>query len=261
MKESAPVLLRLENSTAYVSLNRPEQHNAFNPEMVSALTEVFSNLEARDNVRAVVLTGIGRSFCAGADLASMRAAGNYTFEENLKDAESIIDLMSAVNDCPHPVIGRINGAAFGGGAGLVSCCDIAIAVRRARFAFSEVRLGLVPAVISPFVIAKIGQGWARELFMTGERFSAEQAMEFGLLHYVVDEDELDAKVSERLAELMQAAPEAVRAAKQLIQQVERGSFQGARDYAVNLIAERRVSDEGQEGASAFLEKREPWWRG
>jgi methylglutaconyl-CoA hydratase len=260
MNDPAPVHIQVDDSFATVSLNRPDQHNAFNPDMVKALTSAFTNLSMRLDVRAIVLTGNGRSFCAGADLASMRDAANFTYQENLDDAQGIVDLMAVVNDCPHPVIGRINGAAIGGGVGLVSCCDIAVAVSRAKFAFSEVRLGLVPAVISPFVIAKIGQSSARELFLTGQRFDAHRAKEIGLVHYVVGETELDAKIREILQMLQQSAPGAVRAAKRMIRDVSRTSYEEARILAVRLIADRRATDEGKEGTTAFLEKREPWWR-
>ena len=153
-----------------VALNRPEQHNAMNPAIMAGLSDIFGGLPARDDVRVVVLTGNGRSFCAGADLAFMRAAADYTFDQNVADGQAIFDLMQAVDSCPQPVVGRVNGAAIGGGAGLVSCCDIVVADERATFAFSEARLGIVPAVISPFVLARIGPSHARELFLTGERF-------------------------------------------------------------------------------------------
>src|SRR5690606_38597810 len=148
-----------------IALNRPEQHNAMNPAIMAGLLEVFGRLPARDDVRVVVLTGNGRSFCAGADLAFMRAAADYTFDQNVAAGQSIYGWMLAVGSCPQPVVGRVNGAAIGGGAGLVSCCDIVVADERATFGFSEVRLGIVPAVISPFVLARIGPGNARELFL------------------------------------------------------------------------------------------------
>ena len=210
--------------------------------------------------RVVVLTGNGRSFCAGGDLNSMRAASDFNFAENVRDGEAIFDLMLAVDSCPKPVIGRVNGAAIGGGVGLVSCCDIVVAVERAKFGFSETRLGIVPAVISPFVIAKIGAPQARELFLTGERFDAHRAQQLGLVNYVVAEEELDAKVQERVEQLLQAAPRAQTAAKELIRTVTHQPKEAMREYTATLIARLRASEEGKEGMSAFLEKRKPSWQ-
>lgn len=254
------VLSRRDGAVLWVTLNRPESHNALNPAMIAALTAVFHSLPAQPDVRVVVLTGNGRSFCAGADLAFMRAAADYTFAENVADGEAIFDLMTAVDTCPLPVIGRVNGAAIGGGVGLVSCCDIVVAAERAKFAFSETRLGIVPAVISPFVLAKIGVGNGRELFLTGERFSAQHAQEIGLVQHVVAEEVLDEVVAERIASLLQAAPGAQAAAKELIRTVAHQPQVAMRDYTVRLIAERRASDEGREGMSSFLEKRAPEWQ-
>jgi len=254
------MVCRQEGPVLWVTLNRPESHNAMNPAMIEALTAVFLSLPSQPDVRVVVLTGNGRSFCAGADLAFMRAAADYTFAENAADGEAIFDLMTAVDTCPQPVVGRINGAAIGGGVGLVSCCDIVVAVERAKFAFSEARLGIVPAVISPFVLAKIGVGNGRELFLTGERFSAERARQIGLVQHVVTEEDLDTAVADRLNNLLQAAPGAQAAAKELIRTVAHQPKDTMRQYTARLIAERRASQEGREGMSAFLEKRKPEWQ-
>lgn len=259
MKE-AVVLVNLHNQVATVSLNRPEQHNAFNPQMVAELTAIFRQLSRRDDIRVVVLTGKGRSFCAGADLSAMRAAADYSFAQNLADGQAIFDLMAAVDGCPKPVVGRINGAAIGGGAGLVSCCDIVVAVERAKFAFSEARLGIAPAVISPFVLAKIGPTYGRELFLTGERFDAHHARRIGLAHHLTSDEALDDKVAERVDELLQAAPGAQAAIKELIPAVAYQPKEAQRDLTTELIAQRRASDEGREGMSAFLEKRPPSWQ-
>jgi methylglutaconyl-CoA hydratase len=193
-------------------------------------------------------------------LHAMRAAADYTFAQNVADGQAIFDLMQAVDCCTKPVVGRINGAAIGGGAGLVSCCDVVVAVERAIFAFSEARLGIVPAVISPFVLAKIGVGNGRELFLTGERFSAHRAKEVGLVQHVVAAETLDEKVAERVAQLLEAAPGAQTAVKDLIRDVAYRPKQALRSYTSDLIARRRASDEGREGMSAFLEKRRPWWQ-
>ncbi|VAW32166.1 Methylglutaconyl-CoA hydratase [hydrothermal vent metagenome] len=249
-----------EDAVLTVALNRPEVHNAMTPTMIAELTAVFKTIPSREDVRVVVLTGNGRSFCAGADLSFMRAAADYTFAENVQDGEAIFDLMLMIDQCPKPVVGRVNGAAIGGGVGLVSCCDIVVAVERAKFGFSETRLGIVPAVISPFVLAKIGVGNGRELFLTGERFNAHHAQQIGLVNYVVPDDELDANVAERVSQLLQAAPGAQAAAKNLIRQVAHQPKEAVRDTTANLIAQRRDSDEGREGMSAFLQKRKPWWQ-
>ncbi|WP_420630473.1 enoyl-CoA hydratase-related protein [Candidatus Leptofilum sp.] len=254
------VALRQDGTVLTVALNRPEVHNAMTPTMIKELTAVFQSIPEKEDVRVVVLTGNGRSFCAGADLSFMRAAADYTFAENVQDGEGIFDLMLMIEQCPRPVVGRINGAAIGGGVGLVSCCDIVVAVDSAKFGFSEARLGIVPAVISPFVVGKIGVGNARELFLTGERFDAAKAQQIGLVNHVVAEDELDTAVSERIHQLLQAAPGAQAAAKALIRQVAYQPKAAMRGTTSELIARLRDSDEGREGMSSFLEKRKPWWQ-
>lgn len=261
MSESIqPVSVTQEGGVLTVTLNRPDHHNAMNPAIMTELTRIFSELPARDDVRVVVLTGNGRSFCAGADLSFMRAAADYTFDQNLADGQAIFDLMLAVDRCPRPVVGRVNGAAIGGGAGLVSCCDIVIAVEQATFGFSEARLGILPAVISPFVLARIGPAHARELFLTGERFDARRAQSIGLVHHVVAENELNAAVEERVEQLLLAAPMAQAAIKELIHTVAFRPKDSMREYTAEIIARRRASDEGREGMSAFLEKRKPRWQ-
>ena len=255
------IAVRTAGQVMTVILNRPQSHNAFNPQMIAELTDLFREIAGSSPARVIVLTGSGRSFCAGADVTFMRAAADFTFAENVADGEAIFDLMLAVNDCPAPVIGRINGAAIGGGAGLVSCCDSVAAVARAKFAFSEARLGIVPAVISPFVVAKIGPGHARELFLSGERFDAAHARHIGLIHHLAtDEAELDALVAHRVTEYLQAAPGAQATAKTLVRQVAGQPPAAMRDYTTNLIAQRRASSEGREGMSAFLQKRPPAWQ-
>ena len=253
------VAWRQDGTVVTVSLNRPEHHNALTAVMVQELTAVFQSLAARQDVRVVVLTGNGRSFCAGADLNDMRAAADYSFAKNVAGGEAIFDLMLTIDACPKPVVGRVNGAAIGGGAGLVSACDIVVAVARARFAFSEARLGIAPAVISPFVLAKIGPGNGRELFLTGERFDAYQAQHIGLVQHVVPEEELDDKVRERVSQLLAAAPGAQAAIKELIRHVANQPKAAMRDYTADLIARRRASDEGKDGMSAFFDKRNPSW--
>jgi methylglutaconyl-CoA hydratase len=252
-------LLR-EGPVARVAMNRPEVHNAFNQQLVEELDAAFKAVQDDPTCRVVVLEGRGRSFCAGADLAWMRSMANYTDAENVRVARALAALFGRIDACRLPVIGRIQGAAIGGGAGLVACCDIPIAVARAKFGFSEVRLGLAPAVISPFVLAKIGQGAARELFVTGSRFDAGRALQFGLVNHVVpDEAALDGAVDEAIASVLQGAPGAVTACKALSRSVGQMQPKEAFESTARLIAKLRAAPEGQEGMSAFLERRRPAW--
>lgn len=245
----------------HVNLNRPQVHNAFNRQLVAELTEIFLDLRERPDVRVVVLSGNGKSFCAGADLSTIDKVSARGFDLNEVDGQAIFDLMMAVDSCPMPVVGRINGPAFGGGLGLVSCCDIAVSVEDAVFGFSEVRMGLVPAVISPFVIAKIGASKARELFLTGERFNARYAQAIGLVHHVVSEDKLDTQVASLVSRLNKAAPGAQKDAKRLIESVRNNPKADMRGFTTDLFARRLSHEEANEGIRAFLEKRTPKWRG
>lgn len=256
-----PILIERAGPVAGVILNRPQSHNALTPEMIVELREIFQRLGNDDRVRVIVLRGRGRSFCAGADLGSMRAAAEFTYDENVADGQAIFDLMAAVDGCPKAVVAAVKGAAIGGGAGLVSCCDVTVAVSDTIFAFSEVRLGLAPAVISPFVFAKIGAGAARELFLTGERFTAARALRDGLVQHVVDDETaLEDAVEERVGQLLQAAPGAQAAVKGLVHELGLRPRDELRAYTSELIARRRASEEGREGMNAFLEKRKPRWQ-
>jgi methylglutaconyl-CoA hydratase len=232
-----------------ITMSRPEQRNAFDAALIQELTGAFS--EIGDDVRAVVLAGEGKSFSAGADVEWMRAAVELTYEENVADARRLRMMLETIDSCPAPVIARIQGHALGGGCGLVACCDIAVSAPDARFAFSEVKLGIIPAVISPYAIGKIGASAARRYFVTGERFDAETALRIGLVHEVAED--LDTAVEELLDELGSAGPEAARHAKKLV--LERPDGLGTE----RRIAQRRTSDEGQEGLRAFVEKRKPSW--
>jgi methylglutaconyl-CoA hydratase len=248
--------------TERLTLNRPEVRNAFNEHVIVELTEWAARTREaalRHEVRAVVLAGAGKTFCAGADITWMSKALHYTEEENLRDAMAMSRMFAAINELPVAVIGRIHGAALGGGAGLAAVCDIVVAEDAALFGFTETKLGILPAVISPFALAKIGQSAARALFLTGARFSAARAREIGLVHNVVPAAELDAAVDRHLAELQSAAPEAVAAAKSLIPNVWGRPVADAMPITAAGIAARRVSPEGQEGLRAFLEKRKPRW--
>ena len=239
-----------------VTLNRPDVHNAFNEELIAEAVDLFGGIAAR-GARAVVLRGTGPNFCAGADLNWMSRMVSYTRDENVRDSAQLAKMYALINQCPLPVIGRIQGAAIGGGVGLVAVCDIAIAARDAKFGLSEVKLGIMPAVISPYVIAKIGETHARALFLTGERFDAERALRIGLVHRVADD--LDAAVGDTVKQLMTSGPEAVRECKKLIAHVAAREPAEAVPYTIEAIAERRVSAEGQEGMGAFLRKEKPPW--
>ncbi|HEX3672595.1 MAG TPA: enoyl-CoA hydratase-related protein [Candidatus Cybelea sp.] len=249
------VRLTVDGGVARVTLARPDVRNAFNAEVIAQLHEGFARITAADDVRAVVLAGEGKVFCGGADINWMRSSLDLSFDANVGDAERMSDMFRAIDNCPKPVIGRIHGAALGGGAGLAAVCDIVVATDEAIFGFTEVKLGIIPAVISPFVLAKIGVSHARALFLTGERFDARRAKEIGLAHDVVAAGELDAAVERRLAELQTAGPSAIGAAKLLIRRVLDHPYDETRAITAEAIAKQRVSPEGQEGLRAFLERR------
>jgi len=248
-----------QNRVARVTFNRPEIHNAFNGTVLSEMQQVFNEIEKDDNIRVVMLTGAGKSFCAGADLNWMRSVVNQSFEQNLAESNALAELFHAMYSCRRPVIGRINGAAIGGGTGFVAVCDITVAARSAVFSFSEVKIGMVPSCIGPYVIKKIGEGKTRELFITGERMGAERAHEVGLVSQVVDDDLLDTNVEKLTRFILSSGPEAVAAAKKLISEVPSMTPQEYKPYTAELIARLRISDEGQEGMDAFLNKRKPRW--
>src|SRR5690348_17897718 len=236
-------------------MRRPEVHNAFNAQLILDLHAAFTDLSANTRLHAVVLTGEGPSFSAGADLNMMKESPSFTQEQNLDDALRLADLFDTINTFPCPVVARVNGTAMGGGLGLLAVCDIVIAVESARLAFSEVKLGIAPAVISPYVIRKIGASHVRVLFVTGERFSAARAKEIGLVHIVTPVEELDAAVEKTVRELLSSAPQAVRACKALALNVGHMDRETARKYTAETIATLRVSAEAQERLRAFLEKR------
>jgi methylglutaconyl-CoA hydratase len=242
--------LRLERDgpVLRVTLARPERRNAFDAALIAELAQAFSDV---GDARAVVLAGEGESFCAGADVEWMRSSVELSYEDNVKDARRLRQMLEAVDTCPAPVVARAHGHALGGGCGLVACADVAVSAEDTVFAFSEVKLGLIPAVISPFALAKIGPGAARRYFLTGERFDAATALRIGLVHELASD--LDAATDRIVGELLTAGPEATRAAKRLVLERPDGLTTERR------IAERRTSDEGQEGLRAFLEKRKPTW--
>lgn len=257
---SDPLLVQVEAGIARLRLNRPALHNAFDAVLVAALTDALRRVGADAAVRAVVLEGEGASFSAGADLHWMRGMAGASEAENRQDALALARLMRTLDALPKPTIARVQGAAFGGGVGLVACCDIAIGAADAKFGLTESKLGLLPAVISPYVIAAIGARQARRWFATAEVFDAAEARRIGLLHEVVDADALDAAVQRQLDLLRKAGPNAAAGAKVLVRRVAAGGDDDATDAAnADLIAALRVSAEGQEGLSAFLDKRKPAW--
>jgi len=251
--------LDIDGGVARVTLTRPDVHNAFNAAMIEDLHRVLDALDGDDEVRAVVLTGEGRSFCAGADLQWMRSVVDFSFEDNLAESLRLFDLMHRWFALRHPTVARVNGAAIGGGMGLVTASDIAIAADTAKFSLSEVKLGIVPAVISPFVIRKIGPGRARELFLTGDRIDAAAALGAGLVNRVASPEELDAGVEEIVRKLISSGPRAIAVAKGLVRDVPSMTLDEAREHTARCIAELRISEEGQEGMAAFFEKRKPAW--
>ena len=250
-----------KDKIATVTLNRPEVHNAFNEVMIAELTEIFKKILEDELVRLVVLTGNGKSFSAGADLNWMKKMINYSYEQNLEDSLKLAELFYLMYSLPKPIIARVNGAAIGGGTGLVAVCDIAIASETAKFSLSEVKLGLVPACISPYVIRKVGEGRCREFFLTGERLTAHRALEAGLVNQVVPLEELDQAVQEKANQLISSGPKALAMCKELLKNVPGMSFEKAKTYTADMIASMRIGDEGQEGMNAFLEKRKPKWTG
>ncbi len=254
--------LRLETGAgvARLTLNRPEIHNAFDDDLIQRLTETLRKVEADPEVRMVVLASSGKSFSAGADLNWMRRMAGYSSEENRADADRLAEMLRTLNRLAKPTVALVQGAAFGGGVGLVACCDIVVAARQARFALTEVRLGILPAVISPYVVAAIGERAARRYLLTAERFDTEEAHRLGLVHAVVDADQLEDTGAAILGELAKAGPQALGETKDLIFRVSRGPVDAEMiaDTA-ERITRIRASDEGRDGLGAFLDKRPPAW--
>ena len=253
------ILSEREGAVLRLTLNRPDVRNAFDEDLVAALNAAAVQASEDRSLRAVVLAGNGKTFCAGADIGWMSKAIAYTQRENLRDAEDVARMLEKFDTLPVPVIARVHGAALGGGVGLAAVCDIVIAADDTKFALSEVRLGILPAVVAPYVVRKIGTSAARELFLTGARFNAARAKEIGLVHEVVPANELDAAVARRLADILSAGPKAVSLAKALIREIAGANPRDVIGLTTNTLASQRVSDEGQEGLRAFLEKRKPDW--
>ena len=255
-------LLSVRNAgrIAHVSLARPEVRNAFNAELIAELRTAFELLEADASVRAIVLSGAGKSFCGGADIGWMRASLDLSREANLEDARRMSRMFRAIDTSRKAVIGRIHGAALGGGSGLVACCDVAIASADTIFGFTETKLGIMPAVISPFVLAKIGPSHARALALTGERFDAARALAIGLVHEVVaTQNDLDLAIARVTDEVRSASPTGIAATKALFARVIAETYDATLETTAQAIAKQRTSDEGQDGLRAFIEKRPPAW--
>jgi methylglutaconyl-CoA hydratase len=255
-----PLRLEIGAGVARLTLNRPDIHNAFDDDLILRLTEALERIEADPAVRAVVLAATGKSFSAGADLNWMRRMAGYSAAENRADADRLAEMLRRLNRLAKPTVALVQGAAFGGGVGLIACCDIVVAARPARFALTEVRLGILPAVISPYVVAAIGERAARRYLLTAERFDAVEAHRLGLVHAVVEADALESTGATLLAELAKAGPQALGETKDLIFRVSRGPVDQAMiDDTAARITRIRASDEGREGLGAFLDKRPPAW--
>src|SRR5207249_5902015 len=250
----------IDKDVAFVRLDRPEVHNAFNDALVQQITDTFIELGRNDHMRVIILGANGKSFCAGADLNWMKRMVQYSHDENLEDARAVGRMFLAIAKCPKPVIARVHGAALGGGAGLVAACDIAVAVQSVQFGFTEVKLGIIPAIIAPFVIARVGPGRAREFFITGDRFLAPVALSIGLVqHVAAHELALDGLIDSKISQILTSAPNAIAAAKELIFGVAARTLESSLEFAVDAIARARTGEEGQAGMQAFLERQKPPW--
>ena len=253
------LLISREDGVAVLTLNRPEVHNAFDDALIAALTAAYGQAGADPAVKAILLRANGPSFCAGADLNWMRRMAGYSHAENLADAGALGELMRTIDTCPKPTLARVHGSAFAGAIGLIACSDIAVAVPEALFAVTEVRIGLIPAVISPYLVRAMGARQARRYFLTAERFTAETALALGLIHEVASAEELDGAIARHLKALSAGSPAAIAATKDLVAAVDRPlSSEVIADTAAR-IADQRASADGREGLTAFLEKRKPQW--
>ena len=258
---SDAIRLEISGGVARITMARPEKHNAFDDVLIADLTDAFERAGTDDAVRVVVLEAEGKSFSAGADLGWMERMADYSEAENLADARKLAHMVRVLNELPRPTIARVQGAAFGGGVGLVAACDIALASHAASFCLSEARLGLIPSVISPYVVEAIGARAARRYFQTAERFDAEQAQALGLVHEVVPRERLDSRLAELVGHLLDNGPAAMAASKDLIRRVASGPVDDAIvEDTARRIADIRTTAEGREGLRAFLEKRGPKWR-
>jgi len=254
------ITLTKDANIAHLTLNRPRVHNAMNDIMIQEITQAVTHLNKDPSIRILILTGEGKSFCGGADLNWMKSMVHYTMEENLQDSRTLQKMFDTLYSSSKFVIGKITGHAFGGGLGLIAICDLTLANPDLTFAFSETKLGLVPAVISPYIIQRIGPTHARHLFMTGERFTTEYGHQIGLIDQVISPSDMDAALQKYISEIETAAPQAVTEAKKLIRRHQELSPTNFQEVTIETISRLRISPEGQEGTLAFLEKRKPAWR-
>jgi len=249
-----------ENDVTTIVLNRPQVHNAMNEQLMKELTQCFKKANKDTATRIIILTGKGKSFCAGADLNWMKSMVNYSKEENIRDSRLLLDLYESIYQCDKPVIARVNGHAFGGGIGLFAACDLAIGTPECKFAFSEVKLGIIPAVISTYIARRVlGLAHMRRFFVTGERFTGDDAKRIGLLDNCVPEEELDTTIQKYVKILRSSGPQAIIEVKQLLSSYEKLPLENYKEHTVETIADLRISEEGQEGITAFLEKRKAIW--
>jgi len=258
-EELETTTLNISDGVATITMNRPEIRNAFDERMIAEVHQSMKAISSDNKVRVVIITGAGTAFSAGADISWMRRMGQSGFEENYQDALLLAYMFDSIARCPKPTIARVNGATIGGGSGLAAACDIAIGDEKAFFSFSEVKIGLVPACIGPYVIRKVGQARSRELFISGRRIYAAEAERYGLLNFVSEENKLDDDVAKLTERLISSGPEAIKAAKALVSDVPDQSREEFIEYTARMIAELRTSPEGREGTTAFLEKRKPNW--
>ncbi len=259
MRNYQTIITEKKGSVQWVYLNRADVHNALNDIMINELFEEFTALN-NDDCRVIVLTGNGKSFCAGADLGWMKSVINYSFDQNLAESEKLAALLNLIFNHPKPVIAKVNGPAYGGGVGLLSACDIAVGNDKAKFAFTEVRLGIVPSVISPYIIYRTNINKAKELFLTGEVFTAAEALNYGILNCISSAEEIDNIIEIKCNLLKGNGPEALRYAKELVKNNIALNPEELASYTSNLIASLRISEEGQDGMNSFLEKRLPKWK-
>ena len=253
------ILYERRGQVAWVTLNRPKVHNAFNVKMIEEMTEAVHRVKEDGALRIVILTGSGKSFCSGADLNWLREIVDYSFEQNLEESRALADVLFQLYTLPKPTIALVNGAAIGGGTGFLSACDMAVSAEEAVFGLSEVKIGLVPAAISPYVLRKIGESKAREYFLTGKRIPARKAQEIGLVNEVVPLEKLSESMDRLIENLLTSGPEAMASCKELIMRTSHARIEDVKEFTANMIAGLRVSKEGQEGMTSFLEKRKPNW--
>jgi methylglutaconyl-CoA hydratase len=253
------IVFSKDGKIARIFFDRPTVHNSFNSTMIKELDYVFEKVKADKSIRVVVLSGKGKSFCSGADIKWLREIVDFSFEQNLKESLQLAEVLHKIYTLPKATVAMINGAAIGGGIGFLSVCDISVASEDAKFGLSEVKIGLVPAAISPYVVRRIGEGKAREYFLTGKRISAQKALEIGLINEVVPLKRLKKTVDDTANLLLSSGPEAIAACKELIHKVPEMNFDKVKKYTARMIANLRISEEGQEGMASFLEKRKPKW--